>query len=609
MKRNSLAVLVMFAEVEKIDNYIFFLAEQIRLAVQRIVVTVNGKLDDESVRKLSSCADDIFIRENKGFDCGAYKDTLENYLGWEEVRKYDELILLNDSCYGPIYPLAPIFEQMDKRELDFWGITEQTPIRAGNYSLALLPYHVQTYFVVIGKRMLHSKDFVDFWKQVTLSDEYDDTVANFELRFTDYFNSRGYMSGAYVDCQAFCKSVDEMQAYVFMDSYYLVAEHGCPFVKKKVFLYPHKLVLSSNAGETAYKTLEYISEYTEYDEDLIWQHLIRKCEPEALYLSLHGNYCQPVDHTYRATENAEKLLVVVILTENEMTERCKSYVERLSSFVDVLVLDQGTDRDSAVDIKKYEYLCFLNNENGDQSLFSVFWENMIATPEYINNVLDIFEKKPRLGLLSPPKPYHAHYFSDRHSDCVSFPYGNMCWCKRAIFDRLWREKRGEMIDSKTFWHNLPYVAKDQGYACGVIMTEEYMSASLSDYHYMLSGIAKNILLHKGIQEFRNIRKINSELDDFCRKHSVCYIYGAGECGRECSAYLRLLGVNAQGYLVSDGRKAADQFEDLDLETFELSEINIDNDTGIIIAMNQSNTASVIKILEERGICEYVQYEA
>ena len=55
--------------------------------------------------------------------------------------------------------------------------------------------------------------------------------------------------------------------------------------------------------------------------------------------------------------------------------------------------------------------------------------------------------------------------------------------------------------------------------------------------------------------------------------------------------------------------AADQFEDLDLETFELSEINIDNDTGIIIAMNQSNTASVIKILEERGICEYVQYEA
>lgn len=217
IKRNSLAILVVFAEIEKLDHYIFFLAKQIGLTVQRMVITVNGKLNGESVKKLESCTDDIFIRENKGFDCGAYKDTLENYIGWNEVRKYDELILLNDSSYGPIYPLAPIFEKMDKRKLDFWGITEQTPIRAGNYSLVLLPYHVQTYFVVIGKRMLHSEDFSDFWKHVTLSDEYDDTVANFELRFTDYFNSRGYMSGAYVDSKAFCKSVDEMQAYVFMD--------------------------------------------------------------------------------------------------------------------------------------------------------------------------------------------------------------------------------------------------------------------------------------------------------------------------------------------------------------------------------------------------------
>lgn len=608
IKRNSLAILVVFAEIEKLDHYIFFLAKQIGLTVQRMVITVNGKVNGESVKKLESCTDDIFIRENKGFDCGAYKDTLENYIGWNEVRKYDELILLNDSSYGPIYPLAPIFEKMDKRKLDFWGITEQTPIRAGNYSLVLLPYHVQTYFVVIGKRMLHSEDFSDFWKHVTLSDEYDDTVANFELRFTDYFNSRGYMSGAYVDSKAFCKSVDEMQAYVFMDSYYLIAEHGCPFVKKKVFLYPHKLVLSSNAGETAYKTLEYIAQHTDYDEDLIWQHLIRKCEPEELCLSLHGNYCLPVDYTYRVSGNAEKILAVIILRENETSEICKSYIEILSAFADVLIFDEGTDWNGMVDIKKYDYFCFLNNVNMDSPLISVFWENMIATPQYIDNVLDTFDKIPRLGILSPPKPYHAFYFSDNKSDYVSFPYGNICWCRRAILDQLWSKRGREMIDSKSFWRNLPYVAKEKGYACGVITTEEYMSASLSDYHYMLSGIAQNVLLHKGVQEFKNIRKVNPGLNEFCREHSICYIYGAGECGRECSAYLNLLGVNAQGYLVSDGRKATGQFEDLDLKMYELSEINIDSDTGIIIAMNHSNTASVRKILEERGIDEYVQYE-
>ena len=604
-KRNSLAILVVFAEVEKIDNYIIFLAKQLREIARTTVITVNGKLYNESIENLEGCSDYVFIRENKGFDCGAYKDTLENYIGWDKVREYDELILLNDSCYGPIYSLEPIFEQMDERVLDFWGITEQTPIKAGNYSQVILPYHVQTYFVVIGKRMLQSKDFSDFWQSVRLSDEYDDTVANFELRFTDFFNVRGYTSGAYVDCKAFCKSIDETQAYVFMDSYYLISEHGCPFVKKKVFLYPHKLVLSSNAGETAYKTLEYIKENTEYNEDLIWQHLIRKCEPEELCLSLHGDYCLPVDYRYRMAHTSEKILAVVQLSDNVTMEKCKSYMSALSAFADVIVLDEDVEFDEEINPEEYEYLCFLNNKNIDDSLLPVFWGNMIPTSDYIENILYTFEKNPRLGLLSPPKPYHAHYFSDKKSDFMSFPYGNMCWCKGAILESIWNVK-----DGKSFWHDLPYVAKEQGYACGVIMTEEYMSVSLSDYHYMLSGIAANILLHKGIQEFKNIRKINPELVDFCTKHSVCYIYGAGECGRECNSYLQLSGIDVKGYIVSDDKKASVKFEDLDLEIFELSEINMDKDTdtGIVIAMNHSNTASVIKILEERGICEYVRYE-
>ncbi len=505
-KRNSIAVLVLVAEVEEVDDYIIFLAEQLEAIVRTVVITVNGRLSNQSIEKLCGCSDCVFIRENRGFDCGAYKDTLENRLGWDKVREYDELILLNDSCYGPIYPLDSIFEQMDKRELDFWGITEQTPIRAGNYSQTLLPYHVQTYFVVVRKRMLQSVSFSDFWQSVEPSDEYNDTVANFELRFTDYFNARGYQSGAYVDCGAFCKSSDETQAYVFLDSYYLVAEHNCPFVKKKVFLYPHHLVLSSNAGETAYKTLEYIAEHTEYDEDLIWRHLIRKCEPDELRLSLHGNYCLPVDYSYRVTENIRKNLAVICLEDNEMLEVCKTYISMLSGQADVMVLDNGKEFDGAVDVRKYDYVCFLNNKNMDHSLFAVFWENMIATPEYINNVLDTFERNPRLGVLSPPKPYHAGYFSDNKSDCIYYPYGNMCWCKCAVLEAVWQEKGKEQgIDGKSFWHNIPHFAKRQGYACGVVMTEEYMSVSLSNYHYMLNGIVENLLLHSGIEEFKNIR--------------------------------------------------------------------------------------------------------
>lgn len=603
MKRNSIAILVVFAEVKEIDNYIIYLAGEIKKLIRTVAITVNGELDQNSVETLNSCSDFVFIRENKGFDCGAYKDTLENFIGWDKVREYEELILLNDSCYGPIYPLEPVFEQMDMRKLDFWGITEQTPVKAGNYSRAVLPHHVQTYFVVIGNKMLQSTEFTDFWNSVTVSDEYDSTVANFELRFTEFFSLSGYTSGAYVDCGAFCKSENETQAYIFMDSYYLISEHRCPFVKKKVFLYPHDLVLSSNAGETAYKTIEYITENTDYDQGLIWQHLIRKCEPQKLYLSVHGNYCLSADHAHGKMLDSERLLVIAWLPDHTMMKKCISYLDQLPSFAELVLLDENGTCSKKTKIEKYDYVCFLNNENMDDSLFFVFWENMIPTSCYIYNIIDTFKKHPELGLLSPPKPYHADYFSDK----CSYPYGNMFWCRREVIRSVkFPDNKSLISDYKKFCSSLPYVARDQGYACGIIMTGEYASVSISNYHYMLSGIVANILLRLEIQEFKNVRKINPQLTGFCAKYPSCYIYGAGECGRECYAFLQLSGVNVSGFIVSDGKKDADKYEDL--EIFELSDLTIDENTGIVIAMNHTNTSKVIKILKERGIYGYVQYE-
>lgn len=601
MRRNSLAVLVVFTDDGIIDNYVLYLAEQVKAIVRTLVITVNGNPKKEMLEKIDNCSDYVFVRENEGFDCGAYKETLESYLGWDKVREYDELILLNDSCYGPIYPLEPVFEQMDERRLDFWGITEQTPIKAGNYTNVLLPYHIQTYFVVITKKMLHSKEFSDFWNLVKLSNGYDDTVANFELKFTDYFNSHGYASGAYVDCSAFCKSVDETQAYVFMNSFRLISEHKCPLLKKKVFLFPHDLVLSSNMGETAYKTLEYITEKTAYDEDLIWQHLIRKCDPKELYRSLHNNFCLSVEECDEDDNFFERVLVIVSLNNQEINQKCHTYLKRLPSFIDVIYLEQ----DGNVNLGKYKYVCYLNNHEVDDELLELFWENLIVTPAYISNILNLFQEKTRLGVLAPPKPYHAQYFSERHTKNTIFPYGNMFWCRSEIFQYLMENEDWYKADNN-YIQSLPTLARQYGYACGLVVNEEYASLYASNYHYMLSGMATNVLVDRGIEEFKNIKKINSQLIEFCEAHERVYIYGAGECGRECNFYLQLHGIEIAGYVVSDGRRSANI--DSQLNIYELSELNKDENLGIIIAMGKSSACSVAIMLKDRGIQEFILYE-
>lgn len=602
MRKNSLAILVVFTDDGMIDNYVIYLAEHIKVIVKTLIITVNGELKESMRKKLDNCSDHVFERKNEGFDCGAYKDTLEKYFGWDKVKKFDELILLNDSCYGPIYPLEAVFEQMDKRKLDFWGITEQTPIKAGNYSNVLLPYHIQTYFVVITKGMLHSKHFSDFWNLVKLSNEYDDTVSNFELKFTHYFNARGYSSGAYVDCSAFCKSVDETQAYIFMNSFRLISEHKCPFLKKKVFLYPHDLVLSSNMGENAYKTFEYVKERTMYDEDLILQHLIRKCSPKQLYVSMHNNFCLSVEKYEGEDIFSEGVLVIANLTNCELNQRFQQYLTKLPSFIDIMYLEQ----DKKINIKSYRYVCYLNNQGQDNNLFTLFWDNLIASPIYIYNILNLFNNNSRLGVLAPPKPYYAHYFSERHSKNTVFPYGNMFWCRSEIFCNLIKCDEWDKEDNLAI-KKLPELARQNGYMCGLVMNEEYASVYTSNYHYMLSGMVSNVLMERGIEEFKNIKKINSDLITFCEAHESIYIYGAGEYGRQCNFYLKLYGIKINGYVVTDGKRNNNVYTQ-DNNIYELSELEINDNVGIIIAMGKPSVCLIEKLLKERGIQEFIRYE-
>ena len=49
--------------------------------------------------------------------------TLSIYkIGWNKLNQYDELILANDSCFAPMFPLKDIFKKADKSNCDFWHL-------------------------------------------------------------------------------------------------------------------------------------------------------------------------------------------------------------------------------------------------------------------------------------------------------------------------------------------------------------------------------------------------------------------------------------------------------------------------------------------------------
>lgn len=95
-----------------VDRYVPYFITGLHEVVDYIVVVVNGRLTAEGRKTLAEAADDLIVRENRGFDAWAYKEAIE-YIGWDELREFDELVIANSTIYGPLYPFQEAFDRMD----------------------------------------------------------------------------------------------------------------------------------------------------------------------------------------------------------------------------------------------------------------------------------------------------------------------------------------------------------------------------------------------------------------------------------------------------------------------------------------------------------------
>ena len=123
MTYNRFCICVFEEKDNIVRDYVIYYLKGLQEVANKIVVVVNGEITVESRAKLQALNVEIFQRENKGFDFGAWKDAIVQ-IGYDELLKYDELILTDTTCYGPIYSLTDMFEEMSSRYCDFWGITK-----------------------------------------------------------------------------------------------------------------------------------------------------------------------------------------------------------------------------------------------------------------------------------------------------------------------------------------------------------------------------------------------------------------------------------------------------------------------------------------------------
>ena len=264
-----------------VDDYVPYFLEKFKPYCEEICTVVNGTVTEESRKKLEKYSNVVFERENTGFDSGAYKYGIKHY-GYEKLKEYDELILANFTMFGPIYSPQEMFDSMEKRDCDFWGITKHP---ANKYSMAGIKVyeHVQSYFLVYNKKLLNSKDFEIYWETLQTATNYEEAVAFHELRTTSFFESKGYKYDTFINFEKYISQIKDKEAY-FYPLIQQIKEDRMPFIKRKIFQCS-KCKLCYNIKGGIVDLLTYVKEHTDYDLKLIWNNILR------------GNYME-IDSSY-----------------------------------------------------------------------------------------------------------------------------------------------------------------------------------------------------------------------------------------------------------------------------------------------------------------------
>jgi len=254
----KIVLYVHFNPCGEVSAHVMYQIQSIRKSFDRFIFISNSRLLEYDKRVISSLCDQVIERENIGFDFGAWKDAIR-IIGLDAVSSFDQLVLMNDTCFGPVSDFENFISSSRMIEFDFWGISEHRAVdHLFRKSDGGAPAHLQSYFLLFNKIVVKSDSFIGFWQSVEYCDNVNDVIWKYETRLTQKLLIAGFRYGSYVN------TTDPINFYLDYATRYPVymLRNGSPFIKVKGFLY----------GEYTQYLKKMLTEDTDYNVDLIEKH-------------------------------------------------------------------------------------------------------------------------------------------------------------------------------------------------------------------------------------------------------------------------------------------------------------------------------------------------
>ena len=178
-----------------IDDYvIYYLKELAKVQLDIVFITVCEKINDKELIKIKKYVTHVVVRENIGYDFGSWK------IGYDYLIENDipveTLTFVNDSVYGPFNNLSHIYNKMNDKNFDVWGLTD-------NYYST---YHLQSYFLVFNKKVINSMLFIDFMKSIKSIDDKVELIEKYEIGLSKILSAE-FKLGSYISINDVIKKI------------------------------------------------------------------------------------------------------------------------------------------------------------------------------------------------------------------------------------------------------------------------------------------------------------------------------------------------------------------------------------------------------------------
>lgn len=649
MKR--LLIYLTYDKQNIIDDYIGYFLCSMRRIADFIAVICNMPVIEKGLHNLSDYADSIFYRENKGLDAGGFKDALCTFIGWDEISRYDELILVNDSFYGPFDDIGMIFSKMESRNLDFWGLMKRG---AGEYGITGNdPEHILSFFYVFQAPLIHSVEFRNYWESLPYYRDYMTVVKQYERKLTSHFAGLGYIYDAYADTDP--NETENLKNQFFQCdylSYEMIVKRNFPFLKRKQLSYN---TLYHQTQENLSFSIDYVDRYTDYDTNLIWENLIRTQNHTELQRSLGLQYILKSGETKRHSNAVICVRAEWMNAANTAVE----YLERICMACDIQVFTDNTDIKSfyqekgfftvlsekadveillGVDTKKYQYICLLHDTDlssdripscTGKSYFFNIWENLARDAGYIHSVLELLDRKTYIGMLMHPVPIFSTWvgklgrgWENKFEAVKEFieklklravinenvppihVTGNF-WVKAEVvnsFKKKFHQSSCGDTSEDLYLYLWSYLVQDSGKLTGIVESKFYVSMNETNYHYylktFLEWFTEQYGEHEKLEEFGEIFYAQSAAEQCRSLFGKWYVYGTGEIAERCSKWIQ----DTDGFIVSDGQKRVETFQGKPVIC--LSELEDGEEFGVVLCLSKENQDKVVPLLEKKGIKNY-----